>query len=530
VNDKNHNSANDFTDDGNVSYVFKPTQVTLAAIDGVTAPEYGETPVTAITETAQYTGSVRWSPTVSGTYAANTAYTATITLIPKTGYTLTGVGVNFFTVAGAAATNDANSGTVTAVFPQTGTAPPNALTGTETINNMNPKIGDALTGSLDGGNNTGTLSYQWKANGANAGTGSSYTVLLSDLSKTITLEITSSVETGSVTSATTAAVLKKTAPSAPSAPILTSKTHNSVTLTANALYEFSKDGTAWQMSNIFGGLNPSTSYTFYQRIAETDDTEASAKSPALNETTNAAPPNALTGTATISSMNPRIGDVLTGSLGGGNNTGTLTYTWKTGGTVVGGNSATYTVQIADLGKTIMLEIISSAETGTVTSTATAAVLKTAAPSAPSAPILTSKTHNSVTLMANALYEFSKDGTAWQTSNIFGGLNPNTAYTFYQRIAETGDTEVSATSPALNETTNAAPPNALTGTATISNTNPRIGDALTGSLDGGNNTGTLTYTWKADGTVVSGNSATYIVQTIDLGKTITLEITSSLDTG
>ncbi len=163
------------------------------------------------------------------------------------------------------------------------------LTGTATISNINPKIGDVLTGSLDGGNNTGTLAYIWKADGTQAGTGISYTVAVADLGKTITLEIASSVETGAVTSIATAAVAKKTTPSAPTAPALSLKNHNSVTLTANAAYEFSKGGITWQTSNAFSGLTASTAYTFYQRVAETADTEASAASTKLDVTTDAAP-------------------------------------------------------------------------------------------------------------------------------------------------------------------------------------------------------------------------------------------------
>lgn len=93
--------------------------VTEPAIGGVTAPVVGETPVTAITEGKQFTGTVTWSPEVS-TFAASTVYTATITLTPKAGYKLDGVAANFFTVAGAASvSNGANSGVVTAVFPAT---------------------------------------------------------------------------------------------------------------------------------------------------------------------------------------------------------------------------------------------------------------------------------------------------------------------------------------------------------------------------------------------------------------------------
>ena len=56
---------------------------------------------------------------VDGEFAAETIYTAKITLTAKAGYTLTGVAKDFFTVAGATCSNDANSGVITAVFPKT---------------------------------------------------------------------------------------------------------------------------------------------------------------------------------------------------------------------------------------------------------------------------------------------------------------------------------------------------------------------------------------------------------------------------
>jgi hypothetical protein len=91
-----------------------------ATIAGVTVPGKGNVPVATVTETAQYTGTITWSPT-DNPFAGSTIYTATITLTPKTGYTLTGVSANFFTVVGTLtpATNAANSGVITAVFPAT---------------------------------------------------------------------------------------------------------------------------------------------------------------------------------------------------------------------------------------------------------------------------------------------------------------------------------------------------------------------------------------------------------------------------
>jgi gamma-glutamyl phosphate reductase len=402
------------------------------------------------------------------------------------------------------------------------------LTGTATINNTSPKTGDTLTAALASGNNTGILSYQWKADGANIGTNAStYTVATADLGKAITVVITSSVETGSVTSAVTSAVVKKAAPATPAAPTLASKTHNSITLNAVAGCEYSMDGTTWQPSNTFSGLSASTAYTFYQRIAETADTLPSASSLVFNVSTDVAPPDALTGTAAIDNLSPKIGDTLTASLSSTNNTGTLSYQWKANGANVGTNASTYVVAATDFGKAITVVITSSIETGSVTSAGTSAVVKKVAPAAPAAPTLASKTHNSVTLVAVAGCEYSKDGTTWQASNTFNGLSSSTAYTFYQRKAETADTLPSASSPVFNVTTAVAP---LTGTATINNTSPKIGDTLTASLASGNNTGTLSYQWKAGGTNVGTNASTYTVTTADLGKAITVVITSSVETG
>lgn len=91
---------------------------------------------------------------------------------------------------------------------------PVELTGTAAISNTSPKVGDTLTGSLVGGNNTGRLTYLWKAGGTQVGTGISYIVAAADLGKVITLEITSSVETGTVTSEETAAVVEQSEPEA----------------------------------------------------------------------------------------------------------------------------------------------------------------------------------------------------------------------------------------------------------------------------------------------------------------------------
>lgn len=107
-------------DSGVITAVFPPTSAPIdtAAIAGVSAPVTGAVPVAALEETDEYTATIAWSPTATK-FAASTAYTATITLTPKHGYTLSGVSESFFTVAGATTTNAADSGVITAVFPAT---------------------------------------------------------------------------------------------------------------------------------------------------------------------------------------------------------------------------------------------------------------------------------------------------------------------------------------------------------------------------------------------------------------------------
>lgn len=98
------------------------TVINIAAMSGVTAPVLGAIPVTTISETAQYTGTVAWDGgwAWSTRFGGDKAYTATITLTAKSGYTLTGVSSNFFTVPGSTSvTNSADSGVITAVFPAT---------------------------------------------------------------------------------------------------------------------------------------------------------------------------------------------------------------------------------------------------------------------------------------------------------------------------------------------------------------------------------------------------------------------------
>jgi len=95
-----------------------PSQIDQSEIDGVGIPVMGDSPTLTIDDTSEYTATISWDP-VDDPFVIDTVYTATITITPKAGYTLTGVPADFFWVDGADTHNSTNSGIVTAVFPKT---------------------------------------------------------------------------------------------------------------------------------------------------------------------------------------------------------------------------------------------------------------------------------------------------------------------------------------------------------------------------------------------------------------------------
>lgn len=73
----------------------------------------------------------------------------------------------------------------------------NPLAGKLTITGT-PKNGVTLTASLTESNNTGSLTYRWLYNGAELAAGESYTLKTSDVGHQLTVEVTSSVQSGAV--------------------------------------------------------------------------------------------------------------------------------------------------------------------------------------------------------------------------------------------------------------------------------------------------------------------------------------------
>ncbi|MBP9023056.1 MAG: SUMF1/EgtB/PvdO family nonheme iron enzyme [Spirochaetes bacterium] len=157
--------------------------ISISVINGVTPPACGETPVSIITANEQFTGTVTWNESPS-TFAANKVYTATIELTAKTGYTLEGVSDNFFTVSGASVVvNDADSGTITAEFPATGSAPPTAIN-IKAISGVIAPVRDAvpLTAITETAQYTGTIA--WSGSPAKFAASTVYTATITLTAKT----------------------------------------------------------------------------------------------------------------------------------------------------------------------------------------------------------------------------------------------------------------------------------------------------------------------------------------------------------
>ena len=234
---------------------------------------------------------------------------------------------------------------------------------------------------------------------------------------------------------------------APAMPTLVGKTDQSVTLKSMSGYEYSKDGNVWQKEPLFEGLSPAVTYTFYQRVAETDVAYASPASAGLTVITfksTVKAPDVPTAVSVTSSS-------VTLKSVGGHEYSIDGKTWQTS-PVFGGLSpaATYTFyqRVAETD----VAYASPAGSGLKVTTLKRTV------KAPDAPKLSSIDDLTVSLAANALLEYSMDGGKhWQKEAVFK-LSDYGVYTFLCRSAET-DTDYA--SPASEQLTVEVNPRKLT---------------------------------------------------------------------
>lgn len=228
-------------------------------------------------------------------------------------------------------------------------------------------------------------------------------------------------------------------PNAPEAPTLAFEGDGMVVLDSADGFEYSLDGVNWQSSNIFTGLLPNTAYTFYCRVAQTENESASDISEGLNITTSdfyyelPKPDAPVVQSVTDTTVTLVMVDGVEYSMDGS--------TWQLSNVFTGlapNTQYSFYCRFID----ISLSDISAA---TVITTLKSTV------SAPASPKLAYAGNGMVILNTTSGCEYSRDGINWQSSNVFEGLKPNKTYTFYCRIPET-DTTYAAVSEGLVVTT------------------------------------------------------------------------------
>ncbi len=241
--------------------------------------------------------------------------------------------------------------------------------------------------------------YRWARGGSDieGATASTYKLVQEDIGQTISVTVSADGVNaqGSARSAESPVVTKAEAAS-PTTLAVAGKTHNRITLTANPAWEYRQTAIGeWQSSNVFEGLAPSTQYSFWARVRETETHFASPASAELTVTTNAPP--VMGGTVTISGVR-QYGCTLTAVTTGitympdessGN---VFTYQWKRGGVAIdGANGQTYQLVQDDIGAVISVTVTADGVNaqGSVTGTAVSAIEK-ADVAAPDVPILDRK--------------------------------------------------------------------------------------------------------------------------------------------
>lgn len=155
-----------------------------------------------------------------------------------------------------------------------------ALTGTVSITGS-LKFGETLTAIVTDTNNTGTLSYQWRRNGEpiSSANSSTYLVTEDDIGYTLSVVVTSSVESGSIVGTANDSISKADGPAAPTgitATACTTEANNDGVLkgvTTDMEYKLSSlsgwiDGTGSDITGLVSG-------TYHVRVKETNTHNAS---------------------------------------------------------------------------------------------------------------------------------------------------------------------------------------------------------------------------------------------------------------
>ena len=340
--------------------------------------------------------------------------------------------------------------------------------------------------------------------------------------------------------------MNKASQTAPAAPTADTATANTIRLTEVEGCEYSMDGTTWQDSATFTGLAKNTQYTFYQRLKETANYNASPASAAAQFSTTNHNHDWGSFTANGATISATCGNSDGGHSGELSATMTITApalkvyggTGDAEATVENGiEGVEYTV-VYKQGKTVLDAAPTAAGTYTASITlaaadigqesdVTASVTYTIDKATPATPtgVTATRTATSFTVTnpvqtEPAKYEYSiNNGGTWQDSAEFTNLTPDTTYHVVVREKETANYNPSSASEALAVTT--LPVITMTGTA-------RYGRTLTAT------SGNYGYQWyrvdgKSETLISNATQDTYKINAAaDIGKVLRVKVTVGED--
>jgi PKD repeat protein len=394
--------------------------------------------------------------------------------------------------------------------------------------------------------NGGTPSYQWKVNGGNVGTGSTYTSSSLANGNVVTCVMTSTATCASPTTATSNSItMTVNAVVVPSVSISASGNNicigTSVTFTASP----TNGGTPTYQWKLNGG-NVGTGSTYSSSALVNGDVITCV----MTSTATCASPTTATSNAVTMIVNPVVTPAVSISASATNicagtsvtftptptNGGTPTYQWKVNGGNVGTGStySSSTLVNNDVVTCVMTSTAACASPTTATSNAiTITVSSTVTPSvAVSATATTICSGTSVTFTATP----TNGGTPSYQWKVNGG-NVGTGSTYTSSALVNGDvvtcvmtSTLSCASPATATST----PITMTVTGSLTPA-VSVGASATTICAGTpvtftatpTNGGTPVYQWLLNSVVVGTNSSTYSNSGLAQGDVITCNMTSSL---
>ena len=469
------------------------------------------------------------------------------------------------------------------------TARPNSpATGAPTISGT-VRAGDAdggHSGITDDGLTNVTFSYQWLADDADIqdATGSTYTLTDDDVGKAISVRATFTDNAGneeSLTSGATAEVEARPNSPATGAPTISGTAQAGETLTADTSGITDADGLTnvsysyqWLAEDADIGGETASTYAVSDdavgkaisvRVTFTDNAgnEESLTSGATAVVT-ARPNSPATGAPTISGT-AQVGETLTADTSpiadeDGLENVSYSYQWIRSDNgadtdISGETDSTYTLVLADLGKTIEVQVTFTDDDDnaeTLTSVATEPVSAAANNPATGVPTISGTVQVGEALTADTSGITDEDGLTnvtfsyqWLADDADIQGDTGSTYTLTDdavgkvikvkvTFTDNAGNEESLTSEATAEVT-ARPNSPATGAPTISGT-AQVGETLTADTspiadeDGLTNV-SFSYQWLADDADIGGETAsTYTLSDDDVGKVIKVKVTFTDNAG